>query len=120
MALALSAAGLALIGTWHSPTGLMTGAVVLGVGVALLTPSVFSLAVERVSPQERGAVIGTTSAFLDIALGLGPAGLGIVGAALGRPGTFLAGAAVAALGLVFVVMARVGLTDHRPARVQVP
>ena len=108
IALALSATGLALIGTWQTPTGLMVGAVVLGVGVALLTPSVFSLAVERVSPQERGSVIGTTSAFLDLALGVGPATLGLVGAALGRPGTFLAGAAVAALGLVFVVIGRVG------------
>jgi MFS family permease len=112
IALTLSAAGLALIGAWHTPVGLMTGAVVLGAGVALLTPSVFALAVERVSPQERGSVIGTTSAFLDLALGLGPATLGIVGAALGRPGTFLAGAAVAAAGLLFVVILKVG---HAPA-----
>jgi predicted MFS family arabinose efflux permease len=78
------------------------------VGIALLTPSVFALAVERVAPQERGSVIGTTSAFLDLALGLGPASLGFVAAGLGRPGTFLAGAMVAAAGLVFVVATRLG------------
>lgn len=112
LALTLSAVGLALAGTWQSPAGLLVGAVVLGVGVALLTPSVFALAVARVTPQERGAVIGTTSAFLDVALGVGPASLGFVAAALGRPGTFLAGAAVAVAGLVFVVATRLG----RPVR----
>lgn len=108
LALAVSAVGLAVAGTWRSPTGLLLGAVLLGVGVALLTPSVFALAVERVTPAERGSVIGTTSAFLDLALGLGPASLGVVAASLGRPGTFLAGALVAVAGLVFVVATRVG------------
>jgi MFS family permease len=108
MALVLSAVGLTLAGTWRSPTGLMVGAAVLGMGIALLTPSVFALAVERVAPQERGAVIGTTSAFLDIALGVGPATLGFVAASLGRPGTFLAGAVAAGAGLVFVVATRLG------------
>lgn len=108
IALALSAVGLAVAGAWRAPTGLMVGAVVLGAGIALLTPSVFSLAVERVPPQERGAVIGTTSAFLDLALGLGPMALGVVAATLGRPGTFLAGALVAVVGLVYVVATRLG------------
>jgi len=107
-ALTSSAIGLAAAGAWRTPTGLMVGAVVLGIGVALLTPSVFALAVERVTPQERGSVIGTTSAFLDLALGLGPATLGFVAAGFGRPGTFLAGAVVAAAGLVFVVATRLG------------
>lgn len=113
LALAVSAVGLTVAGTWRSPTGLLVGAVLLGVGVALLTPSVFTLAVERVAPAERGAAIGTTSAFLDLALGLGPASLGFVAASLGRPGTFLASAVVAAAGLVFVVVTRVG--RPRPA-----
>jgi MFS family permease len=107
-ALTSSAIGLAAAGAWRTPTGLMVGAVVLGIGVALLTPSVFALAVECVTPQERGSVIGTTSAFLDLALGLGPATLGFVAAGFGRPGTFLAGAVVAVAGLVFVVATRLG------------
>ncbi len=53
-------------------------------------------------------MIGTTSAFLDLAFGLGPAALGFVAAAIGRPGTFLAGAAAAAAGLVLVVWTRLG------------
>jgi hypothetical protein len=67
-----------------------------------------ALAVEGVAAGERASVIGTTSAFLDLAFGLGPAMLGFVAAALGRPGTFLAGAAVAAVGWVVVVATRLG------------
>jgi predicted MFS family arabinose efflux permease len=108
MALALSAAGLALLGTWRSPAGLLAGAVVFAVGIALFTPAVMVLAVEGVAPRERASVIGTTSAFLDLAFGLGPATLGFVAAAIGRPGTFLAGAAVAVAGWVLVVATRLG------------
>jgi hypothetical protein len=53
-------------------------------------------------------VIGTTSAFLDLAFGVGPAILGFVAAGVGRPGTFLAGAMAAAGGLAFVVATRLG------------
>ena len=108
LALALSATGLALAGIWRSPAGLVTGAVVLGAGIALLTPAVFALAVQRAAPDERGSVIGTVSAFLDIAFGVGPVTLGFVGASLGYPGTFLASAAVAATGLVMVLVTRLG------------
>jgi predicted MFS family arabinose efflux permease len=113
LALTLSAVGLAVAGIWRAPAGLFVGAVVLGVGVALLTPAVMALAVERAPAGERGAVIGTTSAFLDLAFGLGPVTLGFVAAALGRPGTFLAGALVSAAGLGLVIATRLG----RPARV---
>ena len=103
MALALSAMGLAVVGTWRTPAGLVTGAVVFAAGIALLTPAVLALAVEGVPPRERSSVIGTTSAFLDLAFGLGPAILGVVAASIGRPGTFLAGAGVAAAGLLLLV-----------------
>jgi hypothetical protein len=76
--------------------------------------------VQDVAPKERGSVIGTTSAFLDLAFGLGPATLGFVAAAIGRPGTFLAGAAAAAGGLVLMARTRLGRPsaegDSRPIR----
>lgn len=121
VALALSAAGLAIVGVWRTPTGLLSGTVIAAIGIALFTPALFTLAVEGVAPQERGAVIGTTSAFLDLAFGLGPATLGFVAASFGRPETFLAGAGVAAAGLVLVVWTQLGRADQRvgsdPARV---
>jgi MFS family permease len=57
VALVLSVVGLVLVGVWHTPAGLHLGAVVFGVGIALLTPSVFALAVaggaaERTRPGD--------------------------------------------------------------------
>ena len=112
MALVLSASGLAMIGLWRTPEGLVAGTIVMAVGVALFTPALFSVAVEGIPPNERGAVMGTTSAFLDLAFGVGPATLGFVAAGIGRPGTFLAGGLVALAGLVVVVASGLG----RPAR----
>jgi MFS family permease len=114
IALALSAAGLSLVGLWRAPVGLVAGTSVFGLGVALFTPALFSLAVAGVPANERGAVMGTTSAFLDLGFGLGPATLGFVAAAVGRGGTFLAGAAVAAGGLVLVAGSRLGRSIPRP------
>jgi MFS family permease len=107
-ALTLSIAGLVLVGVWHAPVGLHLGAVVFGTGIALLTPSVFALAVAGVRPNERAQVMGTTSAFIDLAFGVGPVAMGFVSGALGRPAAFLTGAAVAAAGLMMVVWTKVG------------
>jgi MFS family permease len=107
IAMAASAAGLAVVGAWPTPVGLVAGTAVFAVGIALLTPAVLTLAVQGVAPTERGAVLGTTSSFLDLAIGLGPAALGLVAAGAGRPATFLAGAAVAAAGLL-LAWARLG------------
>jgi MFS family permease len=115
IALVLSSVGLAVVGLWREPAGLVVGAAVLGVGVALFTPALFALAANSVPANERGAVMGTTSAFLDLAFGLGPATLGFVAAAIGRSGTFLAGAVVAAAGFVLVIATGLGRSSRRVA-----
>jgi MFS family permease len=107
-ALLLSAAGLGVVATWHAPVGLLLGAVVLGIGIALLTPSVFAMAVAGVPANERGQVMATTSAFIDIAFGAGPLLMGLVAAAHGRPAVFIAGAVVAVGGWVLMATRRVG------------
>ncbi len=112
-ALAASVIGLVMVGVWHAPLGLGLGAVVLAVGIALLTPSVFALAVADVPASERGQVVATTSAFIDIAFGVGPISMGVIAASLGRPAVFLAGAAVAGAGLALVAATRLG--RPRPA-----
>jgi hypothetical protein len=68
----------------------------------------FALAVAGVPANERGAVMGTTSAFLDLAFGLGPATLGFVAAAVGRGGIFLVGSGVAVLGFALVTATHLG------------
>lgn len=108
VALTLSAAGLLTVGLWREPAGLIVGAAVLGVGVALFTPALFSLAVQGVPANERGAVMGTVSSFLDIAFGLGAAVFGFVAAGVGRSGGFVVGAVVAAAGLWLVIASGLG------------
>lgn len=112
IALVLTATGLAVIGVWRTPAGLVAGAAILGVGIALFTPALFALAVEGIASNERGAVMGTTSAFLDIGFGLGPATLGFVAAGFGRSGTFIAGSIVATAGLVLVVSTNLGRSER--------
>jgi predicted MFS family arabinose efflux permease len=89
---------------------------VLATGIALLTPSVFALAVADVPADERGQVVATTSAFIDIAFGVGPLGMGVVAASFGRPAVFLAGAAAAAAGLALVAVTHLG-RSRPPSRV---
>jgi MFS family permease len=113
IALTLAAAGLAVAGLWREPVGLVVGAIVLGIGVALFTPALFSLAVEDVPANERGSVMGTVSAFIDVGFGLGPATLGFVAAAVGRGGTFLAGSAVVAAGLALAIGTKLGRSPAR-------
>lgn len=113
ISLVLTSIGLAVIGFWRTPSGLLVGTLVFGVGIALFTPALFTLAVAGIPASERGAVMGTTSAFLDLAFGLGPATLGFVAAAIGRDAIFLAGSAVAVAGLELVVVTRFGATSMR-------
>lgn len=107
-ALTLSAVGLAVIATWQAASGLVLGAILLGLGVSLLTPSVFALAAAAAPPGERGQVMATTSAFIDIAFGLGPMSMGVLAAMLGRPAVFAAGALMALGGLVLMSLTGLG------------
>ena len=116
-ALTLSTIGLGLAAIWHTAVGLVLGAVLLGFGVALLTPSVFALAAVAAPPGERGQVMATTSAFLDLAFGLGPMSMGVVAAGLGRPAVFATGALAALAGLVLVGVTRLGRPQPVPSGV---
>ncbi|NIK56360.1 MFS transporter [Kribbella shirazensis] len=95
--------GLAAIGGSRSTAGLVVGTAVLGIGIALGTPAIMMLALERAPAGERGAVMGTVSMSIDLATGLGPASFGLVAAATDRGTGFLAAALVAAAGLALAV-----------------
>ena len=77
-ALAISAVGLTLIATLPGPVGLIVGTAVFATGIAFMFPALMALAVSRVGEGERGSVVGTTSAFVDLSFGLAPAALGFV------------------------------------------
>jgi predicted MFS family arabinose efflux permease len=106
LSLLCSTIGLALIGGWRTAPGLVLGTVVLGVGVALGTPAIMMLALDRAPAAERGAVMGTVSMSIDLAAGLGPATFGLVAAAGGRGTGFLAAALIAAAGLTLATRGR--------------
>jgi MFS family permease len=110
ISLLCSTIGLVLIGGWRSVPGLVCGTVVLGVGIALGTPAIMMLALDRAPAAERGAVMGTVSMSIDLAAGLAPATFGLVAAATTRPTAFLTAALIAAAGLA---LATRGWTRNR-------
>jgi predicted MFS family arabinose efflux permease len=103
-ALGLTALGLAVVAVVQSVPGLLLGATILGVGIAFTTPAFFAAVVARVGPSERGAAMGTASAFLDLAFGGGPILLGLVAALGGVPLAFGVSAIVVAGGGVGVAV----------------
>lgn len=103
-ALVLSASGMAIAGFFPSALGLWVATVVFASGVAFTFPAIVTLSVLGIPPSERGAVVGTTSLFLDAAFGLSPAALGLLAASTGYPATFLVSAVVAAIGATWLLV----------------
>ena len=95
-------AGMLVMGVWRTAAGLYTGAFVFGIGQAFAFPALMLLAVHGAPAFERGAVVGTYSAFVDLAFGVGALSLGPVAHSLGYPDTFLVSAVVAMIGLVLL------------------
>jgi len=96
------AAGLGIMALWGTPAGLYAGAFVFGAGQAFAFPALMSLALSGAPDSERGAVVGTQTAFVDLAFGLGSVSLGAVAHAVGYRGTFAVSAGVAIIGLVLL------------------
>ncbi len=90
----IEAAGLALI--WRAPSQVLAaaGALLSGLGFALVYPGLGVEAVRRAPPQSRGLAMGAYTAFLDVALGFGSPALGLIAGWAGLSSVFLAGALV--------------------------
>lgn len=97
------ALGLVLVAGWSDPVGMMTGVVVMAVGVAFSTPAFFAAIFATAAPSERGAAAGTASAFIDLGLGFGPIALGLVADAGGIPWALGVGAGIALVGAVWTL-----------------
>ena len=67
-------------------------------GITFTTPAFFSAIFATATPAERGAASGTASLCMDVGLGFGPIGLGLVAQGAGIPVALAAGAGFAALG----------------------
>jgi MFS family permease len=116
-ALVLIIAGLAIMGAVGTPLGLYAGTTVMALGVAFFPPAVLTMAQAGIPALERGTLIGTTSAFIDLGFGIAPVTLGLVANGAGYPVTFLVSAVIAGAGLVLLV-AQVRSSPPAPAEAE--
>jgi MFS family permease len=106
-------AGMLIIAGWQEPAGLYVGAFVFGIGQAFAFPALMTLAIRGAPAFERGAVVGTYSAFVDLAFGAGALSMGPIAHSFGYPATFTVSAGFALAGLALL---RLKVPDDRPAR----
>jgi MFS family permease len=103
-ALAAQASGLLIMGLVQVPVGLYSGTILFALGQALAFPALMTLAVGGAPATERSSVVGTFTAFFDLAFGLGAIALGGIAEAIGYGGAFVSAAAVAVAGLVLLTV----------------
>ncbi|HEV7199959.1 MAG TPA: MFS transporter [Candidatus Limnocylindria bacterium] len=98
--------GLLILGLAPGVASLYIGTAVFGFGATFMAPALLTMAVDRVGSTERGAVLGSTSAFIDLGFGLAPAVLGSVAAAFGYGSVFAVSAFVALAGVGLLALMR--------------
>lgn len=104
--LAVEAIGQALIWGARNEAVALGGALVTGLGCALVFPALGVEALKRVLPANRGSAMGAFIAFLDIAYGVAGPAAGLVAGLFGYSAVYLLGAASAVLGAALIVTAR--------------
>jgi predicted MFS family arabinose efflux permease len=84
----------------------LSGALVTGLGCALVFPALGVEALKRVLPANRGSAMGGFVAFMDIAYGLAGPGAGLIAGQFGYAAVYLLGTASALLGAALVIANR--------------
>jgi MFS family permease len=102
-ALASLLLGLVVAAVVRQPAGLFAAAIVVGVGIAFLTPAVFALVMDHLPPGETASAAATLSIFIDLGLSAGPMALGLLAAGVGVPTGFGLFGVVPLLGLAGLV-----------------
>ena len=104
--LVIEAIGQAMV--WFAPSEIaaLAGALVTGLGCALVFPALGVEALKRVLPANRGSAMGAFVAFLDIAYGISGPVAGLIAGQFGYAAVYLFGAACALLGAGLVLTAR--------------
>ncbi len=97
------ASGLIVIALAQTLSVALLGAAIMGLGFALLFPSLALLVVDAVPEERRGAAMGTFTAFFDVGVGLGAPAAGAV-AVLGGYGLSFALAGMLGFGAAFVAL----------------
>jgi MFS family permease len=94
--------GLPVMGLWSEPAGLFVGAAIFSLAHGLAFPALMTLAIRGAPASERGAVVGTFTAFFDASFGIGAISAGALASALGYGGAFVGAGIVAGIGLVLL------------------
>jgi MFS family permease len=99
------AVGLVLIAVAQTLPVAIIGGLAMGAAFSLLNPALMLIALGRVSPQARGAAMGTYTAFFDAGVGVGAPLAGLVAALAGYEAAFFFAAAVC-VGAAAMVLVR--------------
>ncbi len=94
-----AALSLLLLAFTPSAAGFLGSAALYGLAFAMIQPALMALAIDRAgseSPGQRGAAMATFSLAMDLGIGLGSFGLGLVASAVGIPAMFGFSAALCA------------------------
>jgi len=84
----------------------LAGALVTGLGCALIFPALGVEALKRVLPANRGSAMGAFVAFLDVAYGLSGPAAGVIAGHFGYAAVYLFGAGCALLGAALMITTR--------------
>ncbi|CAN5281470.1 MFS transporter [soil metagenome] len=107
ISLSCIAVGMVVIAAVSATVAIYAATLIFSLGMALLFPALFSLAVDRAPEHQRSHAVATFSLFFDVSQGIGAPLLGIFVVLSGtNRAAFIAGAAIAVVGLV---MARIRL-----------
>lgn len=98
--------GFALMAHSHSVAGAYVGAMLAGLGFALVYPSVASQALNRVPPRNRGAAMALFSAAVNLVLGIGGPFMGLLAEHRGTGAVFYLAAVAAFLAGLIVLSGR--------------
>jgi MFS family permease len=104
--LLVEAVGQAMLWTSHYEMVALAGALVTGLGCALVFPALGVEALKRVLPANRGSAMGAFVAFLDIAYGLSGPAAGVIAGHFGYAAVYLFGAVCALLGAALMITTR--------------
>lgn len=105
IALSVTGSGLVVMALLRSTAGLYLGTGVMAVDLSMAFPALMTLAVEWSPPEQRRAVIGTFTAFFDLAQGLGAVVLGLFVGLLGYGGALGLGGLAAFVGVAILALA---------------
>ncbi len=100
IALSCVAAASMLLAGVPSVWALWTAAVVVGVGMAFLYPSLMALVVNNVDESQRATALSSFTMFFELGSVVGGLALGGLGEVFGKRAGFLGGVAICAVGLV--------------------